>query len=410
MSELAPSGFVVQILSTSLAAAMAGKLLADGGAQVLRVEPVGGSDLSRRPPLTAGGTSAWFRHLCRNTTVVTEGDVVPVWAGAPDVVLVDDDRPAPSDLPASTVVVGLSAYGTGPYAAWRPSELTTWALGGYLSFTGDPEREPLWLSGGQAALHAGCQAAFAALAALYRRDLGPVPSGKGQRVEVDELSSVLAAHVWLVSSWASCGQVLPRVPCDLIRALDGWCYVMRIVPNDELFVLIDRPDLAAENLTADLVLWFDNIDRIFAAVAEWAHDHTVADIVELGQQLRVAVTPVRTAADLATDSWPLEVGGTMTKHPVCGCPGRPSVRRGQRFTSTRIRHRRGSVPLDRRRQAPRTRSRVCVSSRSPTIGPVRLPGECSPTSAPTWSSISRALTARRRSSGSLPTPTSSSRT
>ncbi len=43
---------------------------------------------------------------------------------------------------------------------------------------------------------------------------------------------------------------------DLIRAKDGWVYVMRIVPKDELFVMIERPDMMDENLTADLPTWY----------------------------------------------------------------------------------------------------------------------------------------------------------
>ncbi|MFV0257888.1 MAG: CoA transferase [Acidimicrobiales bacterium] len=303
MTDGSGTGFVVVTWSPSLAAAVAAKLLADNGARVARVEPPGGSELSRRPPLTPDGTSAWFRYLCRSATVVG-AEELPGWAAAPDVALVDAAHPAPPGLPDSTVVVELTTYGPGPYESWRASELTTWALGGYLSFTGAPDREPLWLPGGQAAQHTGSQAAFAALAALHARDRGisgAPPTGRGQRVTVNELASVLTAHSWLASSWAACGLVLPRVPSDLIQAADGWCYVMRIVPNEELLMMTEQSDLIGEGITEDIVAWNDNIDRIFAGVAAWAATRTVAEIVELGQALRVAVTPVMTAAELADD-------------------------------------------------------------------------------------------------------------
>ncbi|MCC6438062.1 MAG: CoA transferase [Acidimicrobiales bacterium] len=307
--ERDPAAPLVVTWGGSLACAMAGWLLGWSGLRVVRVEPPGepsATDLRRRPPLLADGTSAWHRHLCRHAV---PADAATVLAGPPpDVVLVDDGSPA-QDWPDGTVVVRVSSFGPGPYEGWRSSELALWALGGYLAFTGAPDREPLWLSGGQAGLHAGAQAAFAALAALHGRDHGVaghgggagLAAGGGQHVVVSELASVLAAHVWLVSSWASCGQVLGRVPQDLIRAADGLCYVMRISPNDNLFVLIDRPDLAAEDLAGDVVRWNQNLERIFTAVAEWAATRTVAEIVELGQLLRVAVTPVRTTADLAVD-------------------------------------------------------------------------------------------------------------
>lgn len=305
---------VVVTWGGSLACAVAGWLLGWSGLRVLRVEPPGEpspTDLRRRPPLLADGTSAWHRHLCRHVTVL-DADAVRA-SPPPAVVLVDDaDADAARDWPEGTIIVHVTSFGAGPYEGWRSSELALWALGGYLAFTGAPDREPLWLSGGQAGLHAGAQAAFAALAALAARpgrdDDGEGPPGgrgggavPGQRVVVSELASVLAAHVWLVSSWSSCGQVLCRVPQDLIRAADGLCYVMRISPNDNLFVLIDRPDLAAEDLAGDVVRWNQNLERIFAAVAQWAATRTVAEIVELGQLLRVAVTPVRTTADLLAD-------------------------------------------------------------------------------------------------------------
>ncbi len=170
-------------------------------------------------------------------------------------------------------------------------------MGGYHYFTGAPDREPLWLPGSQAEFHAGVHAAYAVMVALYERHR----SGLGQHIEVSSLESVLTAHAWLVTSWAACGQLLPRVPPDLIRAKDGWVYFMRIAPNDELFVLIDRPDLGDENLTADIPTWMANVPRIFDAATEWAKHHTVEEIVALAQALRVAVTPVLDARGVAED-------------------------------------------------------------------------------------------------------------
>ena len=126
----------------------------------------------------------------------------------------------------------------------------------------------------------------------------------------------------------------PRQPGDLIRAVDGWVYVMRIVPKDELFVMIERPDLGDENLTVDLPTWNANIPRIFEAVAEWAKDKTVAEIVELGQLLRMAVTPVLDGAGVladeqlaARDWWEREGDFAFPGQPY-KLSATPSARRG----------------------------------------------------------------------------------
>src|SRR5690606_22054495 len=112
------------------------------------------------------------------------------------------------------VVVDLSPFGrSGPYADWESSDLVTWAMGGYHYFTGASDREPIWLPGPQAQLHAGSHAAYAALVGLHERER----SGRGQGVEIADLDATLTAHAWLVSSWAACGQLLDRQPFDLIR-------------------------------------------------------------------------------------------------------------------------------------------------------------------------------------------------
>ena len=274
-------------LTSGVSGAFAGKMFADLGARVVLVEPSEGS------PFRLDSLFGYFSGG-KESFVAEERTGIAAWLDVSDVVLTDGSTRwhsgAVEARSPQTVIVDLSPFGrTGPYASWASSDLVTWAMGGYLYFTGSPDREPVWVPGRQSQLHAGAHAVIAALAALHERD---ALSGRGQYVEVSELESVLTAHAWLVSSWAACGMVLGRQPDDLIRAADGWVYVMRIVPKDEIFVLIDRPDLSAENLTVDVPTWHANIPRIFAAVAEWAKDRTVAEIVELGQLLRIAVTPI----------------------------------------------------------------------------------------------------------------------
>ena len=120
----------------------------------------------------------------------------------------------PSPLPPQLIEIDLSPFGrSGPYAGWRGSDIATWAMGGYMYFTGEKSRQPLGLPGSQSELHSGTHAAFAALAALYEQRR----SGRGQQVEVTDLESALSAHAWLISSWAASGQLLDRDTHDLIR-------------------------------------------------------------------------------------------------------------------------------------------------------------------------------------------------
>ncbi|MBO0728811.1 MAG: CoA transferase, partial [Acidimicrobiaceae bacterium] len=341
-SRAALQDLVAVDLTTGLAGAYAGKLLCDLGARVVMVEPPGGSPLRARPPLGPDQSSAMFAHLSGGKESVippdTDADRVLeglVWSA--DVVFVDGTSPwqprLPAPRPEHVVEVDLSPWGrTGPYAAWRGSDIAVWAMGGYLYFTGTPDRQPLYLPGGQAELHAGAHAAFAALTGVHERRRSKL----GQRVEVSHLESVLTAHAWLVSTWVANGMLLPRLPSDLIRASDGWFYSMRIVPWPDLFVMIERPDLGEEGLTEDLQVWSANIPRIFEAVAEWAKDKPVEEIIELAQALRLAMTPVLDTKRVAEDpqmsarSWWERADGDAMNFP--GQPfhlsASPSLRRG----------------------------------------------------------------------------------
>jgi crotonobetainyl-CoA:carnitine CoA-transferase CaiB-like acyl-CoA transferase len=330
MTASALDGVLVLDLSTAVSGAYAGKLLADLGAEVVMIEPPDGATLRGHGlfDYLAGG---------KHSLVPTDQADFEAWLAVADVVLTDGSstyHAALADRPETSVLVDLSPFGrSGPYAEWESSDLVTWAMGGYLYFTGAPDREPIWLPGPHAQLHAAAHAAFAALVALHERER----SGRGQAIEIADLDAALTAHAWLVSSWAACGMLLGRQPWDLIKTLNGLIYVMRIVPKDDLFVMIDRPDLEAENLTVDVPTWNANIPRIFEAVAEWAQDKTVEEIVEFGQLLRIAVTPVVTGADVLADEQ-LAARDWWEREDGIAFPGQP-----YKFTATPSR-RRGPAP------------------------------------------------------------------
>ena len=86
---------------------------------------------------------------------------------AADVLILDDGSHwrscLPGLLPDRLIRIALSPWGCdGPYAGRRGSEIATWAMGGYMNFTGDPDGSPLMIPGGQSELHAGVHAAIAA--------------------------------------------------------------------------------------------------------------------------------------------------------------------------------------------------------------------------------------------------------
>jgi len=183
------------------AGALAGKILADLGADVIALEPPGGSPL-RRPPWLAGAPGperslAWLalQTSKRGGVLDLDGaagrDRYRALLATADVVL-ESFRPGylaergldHADLAPShprLVHCAITPFGrTGPYAHFRAGDLVCVALGGNLGMTGEPDRPPVRCSMPTAYYHAGPEAALGVLLALIQRE----DTGRGQLVDV----------------------------------------------------------------------------------------------------------------------------------------------------------------------------------------------------------------------------------
>ena len=184
---------------------LAGYTLASLGADVVLVEPAGGSGSRRLPPF-AGGVDDVERSLVfhgwnrgkRSVVIDLRNDAgraeLTRLAGDADVVL--ESGAVPVDLAElraanpALVTVSISPFGsTGPKADWPATDLTVLAAGCQLVLTGDADRPPVRTSVPQAFLHAAADAAAGALLALTER----ATSGLGQHVDISAQRSVLQA-------------------------------------------------------------------------------------------------------------------------------------------------------------------------------------------------------------------------
>ena len=196
------------------------------------------------------------------------------------------------------VVVNADHFGrSGPYANWTGDELTDYAMGGYWSIAGDPEREPLRVPGYQAQFHAGMQMTFAALVALRHARR----TGEGQEVEVTGAEAMLGAHWSTTVAWTHEGRVFMRTGSDLVRAKDGWVHFYSLLVSPNIFVLIGRPALAEDPRFETILARRDNLAELKAMVDAWCAEQPVMTIVEQAQALRVPVTPMATAEMLLAD-------------------------------------------------------------------------------------------------------------
>ncbi|MFN0028725.1 MAG: CaiB/BaiF CoA transferase family protein [Acidimicrobiales bacterium] len=191
---------------------LAGQILADLGADVILVEPPGGSPSRNVGPFVAGhegdpNSSLWFWSYNRGKrSVVLDLDDATDRARFLELVasadlLIESETPgvmaarglSPTDLAAvnpALVYTSISPFGQdGPKAAWAATDLTVVAAGMQMSMMGDDDRAPLRIPLDQAFLHASAEAAAASLIALRERRA----SGLGQHVDVSAQQCILAA-------------------------------------------------------------------------------------------------------------------------------------------------------------------------------------------------------------------------
>ena len=216
------SGLVVADFSRILAGPYATMLLADLGADVVKVESPGGDDTRTWAPPVRDGVSTYYLGVNRNKRSValdlTDADDV---AAARELacradVLVENFRPgglARFGLDYETVAAAnpgvvyasISGFGSGPGGAALPGyDLIVQAISGLMSLTGDPGGDPYRAGVAVFDVMAGLHATIGVLSALNLRN----ETGRGQHVEVDLLSSALSGLVNQTSAYVA-GDVVP---------------------------------------------------------------------------------------------------------------------------------------------------------------------------------------------------------
>jgi crotonobetainyl-CoA:carnitine CoA-transferase CaiB-like acyl-CoA transferase len=257
---------------TDLRGALAGRMLADLGAHVVKIEPPGG-DPGRLTPPFAGGVVAPDRslpYLFRNTNKRSVTLDLDDTAGRRRLhalcdqadVLIENAAPAERashDLAPEAVrarhprlvhVVITDMGLAGPRAGWRLEPLTAFAASGALAASGFPDRPPCWLPGFLAHDCAAAVAITGALAAILAR----ARDGRGQTVEVSVQEAALTAlDPWGIplvdyaERYAFLPRVLPRDgdgPALVLPTADGHVRLLAVTPRQLgalARLLADRP-------------------------------------------------------------------------------------------------------------------------------------------------------------------------
>ena len=328
----------------------AGKLLADLGAEVIKIERPGQGDRARqrgpfpnhRPHPEKSGL---FLYLNTNKLGITLDVFQPegmnllerLTAGAD--VLVHNLAPPDMDRAGLTferfrkdnprlVMTSITPYGlTGPYRNRESEELTIWSQGGltYLNGAGPDTREvpPLKAFGQQSGYQGGIHAAVATVGAL----MAQLRDGEGQHIDIS-VYEVCASMLELTYVFWPYGKRIasrlgskPVQPLEALECKDGIIFLCCVEDHQwEAFVdLMGHPAWTDEPLFKGRSRRTANWDAARLFVQEWLQEQTVQDLYHKAQAKRIPFAPVSTMGDLLSSDH-LKARGVFAEisHPVAG--------------------------------------------------------------------------------------------
>jgi crotonobetainyl-CoA:carnitine CoA-transferase CaiB-like acyl-CoA transferase len=186
-----------------------GRMLADLGADVIKIEPPGGSQ-SRIGPFYKNTPDPekslyWFAYNINKRGITLdiaskEGKDIFIKLVKTSDAIIESFQPGYMDqlglgyndlakIKSDIVLTSITPFGQdGPKSQYKGCDLTAWASGGYLYVCGDPDRPPVWISFPQASLHAGAEAASGTMTALWHRRM----TKEGQHVDVSMQECTIA--------------------------------------------------------------------------------------------------------------------------------------------------------------------------------------------------------------------------
>jgi crotonobetainyl-CoA:carnitine CoA-transferase CaiB-like acyl-CoA transferase len=316
---------------------LCGRLLADLGADVIRVEPPGGA-VSRRLPPFAGDdrTSLYFalRNAGKRGATVdlhdaTEREHLAERAGDADV-LVESAAPgalaaqglAPEDLVRrhpGLVVVSISDFGqTGPYRDYLGTDMIGFAMGGLMHRAGSFEKPPLVAPGALAYDAAAITAAYATLLALYAR----LETGRGQHVDVSVMESVANLSDWALPHYSKNPNVPSRAGTGLYtlyRCADGHVRMIILVKHHwrSLLEWLGHPDELADPALDEFLGRLVKMNVIVPVVERSLRDMKKIDVAREAQARGIPATPLFTPAEVLANEHSVARGSFATL-PVGG--------------------------------------------------------------------------------------------
>ncbi len=318
-------GVKILDLTRVLAGPFCTMLLADMGAEVIKIEEPGKGDDTRTYPPFIEGCSAYFCNMNRNKKSITmdlkkpEAKAIFKEMAKNVDVVIENYKPGTMDklgigyealkeMNPRLIFASISGFGQyGPYKERPGYDIIGQAMGGLMSVSGWPDSPPTRSGTAMGDILAGLNCCIGILAAMKGREV----TGRGQSVDVALVDSVVSSMETIIQLYLVEKRIPGRIgnryefiyPYDTFAATDGW--VVIAVGNDAVWKrfcqvigreeLIDRPEFQKN---PDRV---KNNHALNAIVTEWTRQRTVAEIVDLLLANSVPSAPINNVEQLISD-------------------------------------------------------------------------------------------------------------
>lgn len=318
-------GIVVLDMSRVLSAPFTGMILADMGANVIKIEALGHGDDSRAYPPYMEDESIYFMDLNRGKRSITlnlkdpEGkEILKEMVKKADV-LVENfrggtmeklglDYTVLKEINPALIYTQITGFGrTGPRAKDPAYDVIVQGMGGIMSLTGEEGGTPMKVGISQGDIVAGLYAAIGTSMALFSRE----KTGKGQLVDISMLDCQAQFIENAIVRYLNAG-VIPKsignrhasiTPFESLRCADG--YIMIAVGNDNLFKkfcdIIQRPELKEDERFTTNPLRTKNVVELNKVLDEVFPTKTCGEWMKLINEAGIPVGPINNVPQVVED-------------------------------------------------------------------------------------------------------------
>ncbi|WP_208606567.1 CaiB/BaiF CoA transferase family protein [Caballeronia temeraria] len=321
-----------------------GMMLADMGADVVKVEKVPDGDDSRRfSPILPSGESASFMIVNRNKRGIglnlkSEGGREVLQRLLSDADVVTENYRAGTmekfglgydtlkELNPGLIYCAISGFGrTGPFGEKGGFDLIAQGMSGMMSMTGEEGREPVKAGSPVADINSGILAALG-IAAAYAQKLR---TGRGQMVDTSLFEAGLQQMFWPAASYLADGTILPKMgsanstsaPYQVFKTRDGWINIGAANQSnyERLLDVLDAPELASDARFATNALRLQHREALVAILNELLVRRTTDEWMAQFDRIGLPAGPVLDIA--AALAHPQTIAREMvveTDHPRAG--------------------------------------------------------------------------------------------